>query len=1219
MRKAILLISLICILTSGFAKNSILLNNANSAENQVELISSNDSQTTIKVKVNAYSLDKVKIDGTNYVIVNTNDATRILEQGAPDLPKFSQSIIIPDAGATKCEVISSKYIEIEDVLVAPSKGNFTRDIDPSTVAYNFGKAYSKDAFYPGELASLFDPYILRDYRGQSVVFTPFHYNPVTKTLRIYTDFVVTISKTNEASINNFERTKSVTKVDRQFQTIYKRQFLNYETNRYTAVPEDGEILIICHPDFLEPMEPYVSWKIQKGIQTTMIDYSTLGSSSAISAYVDNFYANNNLTYLLLVGDASFVPTINAAAGHSDNSYGYISGGDSYSEVFVGRFSAENVAHVQTMVERVIDYELTPDMSDYYQNSIGLSSNQGPGDDNEMDYEHIRNMQLDLNAYNYTGAYEFFDGSQGGLDASGNPTASAVGTALNTGAGVLLYTGHGSNTSFSSSGFGNTNVNSLTNTGKLPFIWSVACVNGNFVPTTCFAEAWTRAEHNNEPSGAIATLMSTINQSWDPPMCGQDEMVDILTESYSNNILRSFGAISMNGCMEMNDEYQSQGTSQTDTWNIFGDPSIMLRTAQPIALTATHSPSAFLGSTQFTVNCPVDDAIAAITVGNEIYGVGTVANGMVNIQHQALSTATTLTLTVTAYNHVPYVAYITVVPNNGPYVTLQGFTINDQNGNQNYAADYNEEISLDLSLKNIGIEKALNVVGVLTTTDPFATITNDTYNYGDIDSSANLNIAALYEIEIADNIEDQYTIPFTLTLTDDAANTWTAYINLTVNAPSLALSYVEIDDAGQSDVNGRLDPGETVIVKLSGVNMGHAAAIAGNCELITSSTFLDITNTLVTNSGLEVGAPIDIEFTVYVSPATPIAHIVTMDFELVNGAYTASTSVDAKVGLIVEDWESSSFSTFEWMNDNSHPWTIISGSSYEGNMMARSANISDSQSSTLQITIDVLAADSISFFKKVSCEEAGSSIYDYLEFKIDNVSKGKWAGEIDWSKEAFAISAGTHTLKWVFVKDGYVSDGQDCAWVDFIEFPALDINYAPVFLTTVDTFEFAHTDAVDILIETYDANSDALVLSSSNLPAFLSITDNGNETASISGSPSLSDAGSYTITVSVDDGNAAAVLKDYVVRIYDAVSVEHTNLLEQVRLYPNPANNMAYLEMEKADNSQVAIIDMQGRTLAKLTNNGNRFAINTSSYPAGVYYIRIIEGTQQVHKKLVIIR
>ena len=59
-------------------------------------------------------------------------------------------------------------------------------------------------------------------------------------------------------------------------------------------------------------------------------------------------------------------------------------------------------------------------------------------------------------------------------------------------------------------------------------------------------------------------MSTIYQSWAPPMEAQDEMVDILTESYSNNRKYTFGGISWNGCLKMNDAYGSEGDDETET-------------------------------------------------------------------------------------------------------------------------------------------------------------------------------------------------------------------------------------------------------------------------------------------------------------------------------------------------------------------------------------------------------------------------------------------------------------------------------------------------------------------------------------------------------------------------------------------------------------------------------------------------------------------------------
>ena len=55
-----------------------------------------------------------------------------------------------------------------------------------------------------------------------------------------------------------------------------------------------------------------------------------------------------------------------------------------------------------------------------------------------------------------------------------------------------------------------------------------------VTGTCFAETWLRATHNGAPSGAIGFFGSTVNQSWSPPMEGQDEFNDILVETYNDN-------------------------------------------------------------------------------------------------------------------------------------------------------------------------------------------------------------------------------------------------------------------------------------------------------------------------------------------------------------------------------------------------------------------------------------------------------------------------------------------------------------------------------------------------------------------------------------------------------------------------------------------------------------------------------------------------------------
>ena len=181
--------------------------------------------------------------------------------------------------------------------------------------------------------------------------------------------------------------------------------------------------------------------------------------------------------------------------------------------------------------------------------------------------------------------------------------------FNSGLGIINYTGHGSDYSFATTGFDISNINNLTNDGMWPFIWSVACVNGNFTSQTCFAEAWIRANMGSfdRPTGAIATMMSTINQSWNPPMSAQDEFNDILVEMYNNNIKRSFGGLSYNGCMLMNDRY-GQGDEMTDTWTLFGDPSVIVRTDLPAPMTVTHRRNTLMmGATSLDVNCNEDDA------------------------------------------------------------------------------------------------------------------------------------------------------------------------------------------------------------------------------------------------------------------------------------------------------------------------------------------------------------------------------------------------------------------------------------------------------------------------------------------------------------------------------------------------------------------------------------------------------------------------------------
>ena len=166
--------------------------------------------------LNEYYLNTIIIDNIEYSSVKIPNGASLLIEGAPDLPKFSKSIIIPDDKKMKVEIIDQNYIEYENILISPSKGNLSRNIDPLTIPYNFSSIYTMDSFFPSSIVNLNDPYILRDFRAQVVEFNPIQYNPITTVLRIYTSITVQITDDGIGNINVLNRSESIEKIVKEY-------------------------------------------------------------------------------------------------------------------------------------------------------------------------------------------------------------------------------------------------------------------------------------------------------------------------------------------------------------------------------------------------------------------------------------------------------------------------------------------------------------------------------------------------------------------------------------------------------------------------------------------------------------------------------------------------------------------------------------------------------------------------------------------------------------------------------------------------------------------------------------------------------------------------------------------------------------------------------------------------------------------------------------------
>ncbi len=110
-----------------------------------------------------------------------------------------------------------------------------------------------------------------------------------------------------------------------------------------------------------------------------------------------------------------------------------------------------------------------------------------------------------------------------------------------------------------------------------------------------------------------------------------------------------------------------------------------------------------------------------------------------------------------------------------------------------------------------------------------------------------------------------------------------------------------------------------------------------------------------------------------------------------------------------------------------PWSGTTSPAHDGTDAGASGSIGNSASTWVQTT--VTGPGTLSFWWKLS-----ASFTDGLEFAVDGGRRGSLTGEADWSQvNNHPIDAGTHTLRWTYVKDSALVGGQDRAWLDQVAF------------------------------------------------------------------------------------------------------------------------------------------------------------------------------------------
>ena len=344
----------------------------------------------------------------------------------------------------------------------------------------------------------------------------------------------------------------------------------------------------------------------------------------------------------------------------------------------------------------------------------------------------------------------------------------------------------------------------------------------------------------------------------------------------------------------------------------------------------------------------------------------------------------------------------------------------------------------------------------------------------------------------------------------------------------------------------------------------------------------------------------------------------------------------------EDFETGDFSLYPWTFDGDQDWIVQTSQVYEGTYSAKSGSITHSQTTELEVVIDVEVAGQISFYTKISCEDDSNDNWDYMAFYIDGVEQERWDGEVAWSYQSYDVAAGNRTFKWKYLKDGSVSTGSDCAWLDYITFPGVPV-LPPELVINPEEFIF---DLVTNEIVTDELTIENIGAGVGEYTIELIYTGDWLELDSYSGTVQPGDTdtieltidpdglenGDYTADISISDNRNLTIIPVALSITFTGTDSDLIPVTSLIGNHPNPFNPTTTISFSISENSnvEVSIYSIKGQKVRQLVSNqlsaGQHSTVwngnDDSGEPvsSGVYFYKLnVNGKAAATKKMLLLK
>lgn len=527
------------------------------------------------------------------------------DEGYPNLPGIPSTFVIPQGtslSAVNVRVLSS--VSMDGVYnIDPIRYNVLNGAPgPRT---RVPSVWGTDDAFPSSPAVAIQSGSKTGFRLGTYTFVPFVYNPMSGALSMITSAEITLVYEDDPAVEQLSLT------DMQI-SIAREGLAN--------IVENPEMLATWAPALRDGGTDWSSWVVigdpaWETMLQPLVDLrsSTVGSAEFVSRdwiyanytgydtqekirnYIKDAYQNHGLVYALIIGDwgqTQRISVLNVSGNvlnstadlyysdldgtwdaDGDHQYGESSDGiDYYSDIYVGRFSTDVAARLQTMVDRTVAYETDPTPGAWRTTALFPAGGLWP------EYGYWGRFLCDSIIKRIPTSWTLYKLYENSSSHPNNQIAL-----LNAGVSFCEPVGHGSEggvywyynppTDIISSA----NYTGLNNMDRLPIMTSIACLSGKLSNVACIAERlmfWTNG-------GAVAVMFNSDNGWGSPPSMGPSEWLEV-------HMANQFWPVSqwrvgiMHGLGK--DEFKASGGMSFQNWvlqehNLLGDPALMFVTGQ----------------------------------------------------------------------------------------------------------------------------------------------------------------------------------------------------------------------------------------------------------------------------------------------------------------------------------------------------------------------------------------------------------------------------------------------------------------------------------------------------------------------------------------------------------------------------------------------------------------------------------------------------------------